>query len=64
MKDLIKDYLSANGEYEDVDIINIDTDQCSPYVTFEYSGKSDYRHRLGMFINIWDVLVFVNDKLY
>lgn len=61
MKDLIKDYLSTM--YKDVDVIDLHQDQLSAYVTFEYSGESDYRHRLGMFINIWDVLVFVNNKL-
>lgn len=61
MKDLIKDYLSTM--YKDVDVINIDTDQSLVYVTFEYADNSDFRHSMFMFINIWDVLVFVNNKL-
>lgn len=63
MKDLIEEYLNKKTKYKDVDVINIDTDQCSAYVTFEYSDKSGYRQRQAMFINIWDVLVFVNNKL-
>lgn len=63
MKDLIKDYLSIKCVYKDVDIINIDPDRHFAYVTFEYTSNSGFRHSNSMYINIWSVLVFVNDKL-
>ncbi len=64
MKDLIKDYLENKHTFQYKDVQNIyiyDEDKCYTLVDFSFVEDSKTL-KTELYINIWEVLSFVNNK--
>ena len=61
MWDLIKEFLEGNESYtyDDVDVLGVDTNGHMCMVIFKHA---DSMYETTTTINLWDVLVYVNNK--